>query len=166
PLLLLPIAFYFTTLNSLFKKIFFSVAIIGCLIQFGGVAIYAGAYLREIGEYPYQRHFDDPEFLTKAHFIPNYSPVVGHWKMLTRNFGEHLDGNYPKLKPTEQDQDKRLPIAKEERSKLLHTLDFWFTYALYTGVSKNILIAALAFIAIVTLIFGTLLYRTANSLSN
>ncbi len=166
PLLLFPIAIYFTSLNAIFKKVFFSLVIIGCLVQIGGVSIYAGAYLREIGEYPYQRHFDDPEFLAKAHFIPNYSPILGHWEMFARNLGEHFRGNYPQLKVENDQNDKRLPIAQEDHSKLLHTLDFWFTYALYTGVSKNILTVALAFMAIVTLLFGTLLYRTVISLSN
>lgn len=165
PLFLLPIAFYLNSCKPFFKKIFYSLVVMGCLVQFGGISIYAGAYLRELGEYPYQRPFDDPEFLNKSHFIPNYTPIIGHWKMLNRNLGEHLRGDYPRL-TIDDDTNNRLPIAVEGRGKLLHTLDFWFAYALYANISKKIIIAALVLITIVTAISSIMLCRAAFPLSN
>jgi len=139
PLIFLPVSLYLDQATRTIKRIALTLALFGFIIQLGGISIYAGAYLREIGEYPYQRDIGDPEFLYKAHFIPNYSPVIGHWRMLSRNAIEHLEGNYPQFSVIGQAADNRLPIADDEKSKLLHTIDFWFTYALYANISKKII---------------------------
>jgi len=143
PFLLLPIGFFIERGSMIIKRTAVVLAIIGIIVQFGGVSIYAGAYLREIGEYPYQKGFDDPEFLYKAHFIPNYSPIIGHWRMFTRNFSEHLNGELPSLKISNQAINDRLPFNQDEKLNLLHTIDYWFTYALYANVSPKIIFAFL-----------------------
>lgn len=162
PILMLPIAVYYNQATRLVKKIFFLLVLAGIIIQIGGVTIYPGVYLREIGEYPYQRNFDDPEFLHKAHFIPNYSPIIGHWRMLTRNFDEHITGEYPLLRFNNTRMGDRLPIPVEDQSKLQHTMDFWFTYALYTGISTKIILVLVIMLSLITGATGLLL---RNSLS-
>ncbi|MBI4811765.1 MAG: hypothetical protein HY800_10060, partial [Ignavibacteriales bacterium] len=163
PLLLLPIGFYLEHGSTVLKRMAILLTLIGVIIQIGGISIYAGAYLREIGEYPYERGFEEPEFLYKAHFIPNYSPAIGHWRMLTRNASEHLDGKYPTLEISNQLGDKRLPIAQEDQSKLLHTLDYWFTYALYANVPKNIILTLLVVLVGLCGMTGFLLRRALLS---
>ncbi|MBA4312926.1 MAG: hypothetical protein C0417_09875 [Chlorobiaceae bacterium] len=147
PLFFLMIAFYLNRAQKIVKQFAITLTVLGFIVQIGGISIYAGAYLREIGEYPYQKNFDDPEFLSKAHFIPNYSPIIGHWKMLKRNIGEHLEGNYPRLGISQDTPDKRLPIGEEDRSKLLHTIDFWFTYGLSANIQGWIIIVGIVLLA-------------------
>jgi hypothetical protein len=154
------IAFYLNQTKKIIKRFAIALAVLGFIVQIGGVSIYAGAYLREIGEYPYQKNFDDPEFLSKAHFIPNYSPIIGHWKMLSRNVGEHLDGNYPRFSISPGIPDKRLPIVEEERSKLLHTIDFWFTYGLSANISGWIIITGIILLIASILLFALGLQRS------
>jgi hypothetical protein len=160
PLFFLMIAFYLNQTKKIIKRFAIALAVLGFIVQIGGVSIYAGAYLREIGEYPYQKNFDDPEFLSKAHFIPNYSPIIGHWKMLSRNVGEHLDGNYPRFSISPGIPDKRLPIVEEERSKLLHTIDFWFTYGLSANISGWIIITGIILLIASILLFALGLQRS------
>jgi hypothetical protein len=134
PILLLPVVLYLARAGRTVRRIAAGLMIAGVVVQFGGTAVYAGSYLREIQEYPYQRNFDDPEFLYKSHFIPDFSPIIGHWKILLRNGGEHFRGEYPTLAIEVRADGGRLPIRQADQQKLLHTLDFWFTYALYAGI--------------------------------
>ncbi len=160
PLLVIPVAYYLKQFPGISKKIALGLITLGCIVQLGGVSIYAGAYIREIGEFPYQKQFDDPEFLYKTHFVPNYSPVIGHWRMLTRNTAEHLEGNYPQLQFDENSSGKRLPVTLDDQSKLLHTLDFWFTYALYAGVSPGTIKLLLAGLILLCTVSGFMLRRS------
>ncbi len=153
PLLLLPIGLFIDRSTMIIKRTATVLAIVGVIVQFGGISIYAGAYLREIGEYPYQKGFDDPEFLYKAHFIPNYSPIIGHWRMFTRNLSEHLDGKLPSLQFSSQTINDRLPINQNEKLNLHRTIDFWFTYALYANVSPKIIITLLMISIIMCIVF-------------
>lgn len=134
PILLLPVVLSLARAGRGVRRIAVGLMIAGVAVQFGGTAVYAGSYLREIQEFPYQRNFDDPEFLYKAHFIPDFSPITGHWKILLRNAGEHFRGAYPTLAVEVRADGGRLPIQPADQQKLSHTLDFWFTYALYAGV--------------------------------
>jgi hypothetical protein len=140
PLLLLPVAVYFEKAKPLMRRITAGLIVLGVLVQIGGTAVYAGSYLREIQEYPYQKSFDDPEFLYRAHFIPDFSPIIGHWKLLLRNGGEHLRGEYPRISLTSAEEGGRLPIEHGDQEKLSHMLDFWFTYALYSGFSGAVVL--------------------------
>lgn len=163
PLFFLMIAFYIGRSGPVAKNAAILLSALGLIVQIGGASIYAGAYLREIGEYPYQKNFDDPEFLSKAHFIPDYSPVIGHWRMLSRNVSEHLNGEYPKIAVAGGEAGDRLPVAEAEREKLLHTIDFWFTYALCAGLPKGMIASAvLAGLALITLL-GTGLRRSLKA---
>ena len=125
--------------TTLMKRASYLLIIAGIVIQIGGTSVYIGTYLREMGEYPYTRNFDDPEFLYKTHFIPNYSPVIGQWRMTIRNIGEHLSGDIPSLKVTEDTQSKRIPLAEAMQAKLQHTLDYWFLYPRYVGYRSILL---------------------------
>jgi hypothetical protein len=140
PLLLVPIGSLLSspTISRSIWAVFVVLAVVGFLVQVGGVSIYFGSYLREIGEFPYKREFNDPRFLSDSHFIPNYSPVHGHWKMLARNAQLHLKGEYPRieLRPY-AGMEGRIPVDEEARKELLNGLDFWFTYLLYVGRWKT-----------------------------
>lgn len=108
---------------------------LGLLVQVGGTAIYFGSYMRDLGEYPYERTFSDPLFMVRSHFVPNYTPVVGHWRLLVRNAGELFD---PERRPRidfqpSADPGARLPVAAEDTDDLRHVIDFWFTYLIYAG---------------------------------
>ncbi len=162
PLLLLPIVVFMRRATHAMQRAALVLALAGGLVQLGGAAIYAGAYLREIGEFPYQRNFDDPEFLYKSHFVPNYSPVIGHWRMLWRNLTEHLGGEYPRLQFSNQQTGQRIPLAEENQEKLLHTLDFWFTYALYAGISSTLIGGTFISLLLVSGASGLSLYRTIH----
>ncbi|MFI5370084.1 MAG: hypothetical protein ACHQ52_00905 [Candidatus Eisenbacteria bacterium] len=142
----------------------------GLLVQIGGVAIHFGAQMREAGDYPYTRALDDPRFMSDSHFNPAFSPILGHWRMLVRNTGEHLRGTMPRLvsvgatpadtalaatpapsvgvaptpgAPVEQ----RVGVSAEDQTRLLHALDFWWLYAAYAGMPAVALGAAAALLA-------------------
>jgi hypothetical protein len=107
-------------------------AVAGLVVQIGGVAIYFGAQMREAGDYPYTLPLGHPRFMSDSHFNPAFSPIRGHWRMLTRNLGEHLRGEMPRL-TAGAEADSRLGIGAEDQRQLLHALDFWWAYALYAG---------------------------------
>jgi hypothetical protein len=151
PILLLPVVLYLARAGPALRRFALVLVVAGVGVQIGGTAVYAGSYLREIQEYPYQRNFDDPEFLYKAHFIPDFSPIIGHWKILLRNGGEHFRGEYPSLAVEVKADGGRLPIQKADQAKLSQTLDFWFTYALYAGISGS---AVLGLLLVVLSLWG------------
>ncbi|UCF78327.1 MAG: hypothetical protein JSW03_09515 [Candidatus Eiseniibacteriota bacterium] len=141
PLLLVPVGSLLSspTVGRLTWAAFVLLAVVGFLVQVGGVSIYFGSYLREIGEYPYQREFTDPRFLSDSHFIPNYSPVYGHWKMLARNVRLHMEGEYPDISfSSYSEEGDRIPLDEGGRKELLTGLDFWFTYLFYVGKWKSV----------------------------
>ncbi len=128
-----------------FAAIFLSA--VGLVIQIGGLSVYLGSYLRYIGEYPYTRDFSDPEFLYKSRYIPSYSPVVGHWKLLGLSVQKHLDGEIGNLRIT--DSQQRIPIS--DPNAVINLIDYWFMYLYYAGIKTfwimllltiNILLAA------------------------
>jgi hypothetical protein len=159
PFLVLPIGVLLQS-SRVAKRVAVGLATIGFIIQIGGVSIYLGNYIREIGEYPYTKEFNDPEFMYKSHFVPNYSPVVGHWWMLTRNAGIALSGEKPPF--TISDTKSRIPLSEETKSNLLYTLDFWFMYAWYAGVRPAFLIAAVFVLLALTILLG---FRTLKAFS-
>ncbi len=142
PLFFIPIGVYLNENFISLKKIFLLLFALGILIQIGGVSTYFGNYLRSIGEFPYTKKFDDKEFMQKSHFNPNYSPIVGHWKMFQENFVEHINGNFPKFSNL-KNPNARIPISQDEEKKLLKTFDFWFMYAIYIGISSFIILILL-----------------------
>jgi len=123
----------------------------GLLVQIGGVAIYFGAQMRDAGDYPYTLPLDHPRFMSDSHFNPRYTPILGHWRLLLRNTGEHLRGEMPRLTvgggagagpgagvenaaPSgEATAAERLGVGEEDQQKLLHALDFWWLYLAYAG---------------------------------
>ncbi len=106
--------------------------LVGLLVTVGGVGIYFGAEMREVGDYPYTRPLDDPRFMSDSHFNPRFSPIAGHWRMLARNLGEHVAGEWPRLSGAGA-PDARLGLGATDQAALLHGLDFWWLYALYAG---------------------------------
>ena len=80
--------------------------------------------------------------------------------MLTRNAAEHLEGNYPNLQFDKDASGKRIPITLDEPGKLLHTIDFWFTYALYAGVASGIIKLLFTLLLLVCAVSGFMLKRS------
>lgn len=133
PLAVITIGEWLSRASVTQMRLAYALMLIGIIIQIGGVAVYQGNYLRKTGEYPFTRSFTDPEFMYRTHFIPNYSPITGHWLMLMDNLENHLRGNIPYIKPDPEYAGQRIPLDDTAKNQLLRTLDFWFMYALYAG---------------------------------
>ncbi len=136
---------------------------LGLLVQIGGTAIYYGSYMRDLGEYPYERNFSDPLFMVRSHFVPNYSPLVGHWRLLNRNAALLLD---PALRPQltpRTDVAGRLPLAAADREELRYVVDFWFCYLLYARMPAALILVPLAALLALTLGAGVGLARAARA---
>ncbi|HVP39859.1 MAG TPA: hypothetical protein VMS93_11825, partial [Candidatus Saccharimonadales bacterium] len=160
PLLMLPVAAALgRPAGPGLRRWAWGLLLVGALVQWGGVSIYYGSYLREAGAYPYTRAFEDPRFLEDVHWVPNFSPIVGHWGMFRRNLAEHLRGRWPRvtlaegaaaepagagaggalseggLRRLELGQragvPARIPLSEADQARMLHGLDFWFLYPLY-----------------------------------
>ena len=125
-------------------------ALAGLLVQLGGVSIHFGAQMREAGDYPYTRPLDDPRFMSDSHFNPAFSPIVGNWRMLARNLGEHLTGRAPRLQMGGEG-DARLGISSDDQQRLLHAIDFWWLYMLYAGVPVVAVAIAVLGLLLITL---------------
>jgi hypothetical protein len=139
----LAVAFALSGASAARRRLAWLLAVAGLLVQLGGVSIYFGAQMREAGDYPYTRSLSDPRFMSDSHFNPRFSPILGHWKMLLRNAGEHLRGEMPRLGGGGA-PDPRLGISAEEQRTLLHALDYWCFYAAYAGLPLVPLLAAAA----------------------
>ena len=139
------------------------VALAGLLVQIGGVSIHFGAQMREAGDYPYTRALNDPRFMSESHFDPAFTPILGHWRMLTRNAAEHLRGESPRLTSLGSGPaatadttragmpgapvDQRVGVSADDQRRLLHALDFWWLYAVYAGAPAAPLEAVAALLA-------------------
>jgi len=153
--------------------------VVGCLVQVGGVAIYFGAQMREAGDYPYTLPLDHPRFMSDSHFNPRYTPILGHWRMLLRNAGEHLRGHGPTLELSGEasaaapggapgattpgsttaaapggapSAETRLGIAASDQERLLHALDFWWLYLGYAGLPRAPVWSAVVALKVVALV--------------
>lgn len=155
----LAVAFALNTADRARRSVAWVLAVAGLLVQIGGVAIYFGAEMREVGDYPYTRSLSDPEFMSASHFDPHHTPILGHWSMLGRNLGEHLQGDFPRLGGGGT-PDPRLGISVEEQSALLHALDFWWLYALYAGLPGAPIVALLV-VLLAALAYAVLRARAA-----
>lgn len=133
PLIILATGSWLSKASRLMKQAAVILVLLGGLVQAGGVLIYHGNYLRKIGEFPFTRPFTDPEFLYKSHFIPAYSPILGHWQMVIDNAAAHGRGEWPTLQPSRDSAGQRIPLREEDRPELLRTFDVWFMYAIYAG---------------------------------
>ncbi len=123
------------------KRIAWALGVLGLVVTLGGVGIYFGAQMREAGDYPYTLALEDPHFMEASHWNPRYTPVAGHWRMLSRNIGEHLSGAAPVLGQSGA-IDPRTGITPGEQQVLLHAIDLWWLYAGYAGLPKGPLHAA------------------------
>ncbi len=132
PCLILPIGSLLEGGSRTIKRCFIGLMLLGVLVQFGGLSVYYGTYYRTIGEFPYQREREDPLFLYKVRYIPNYSPVWGQFDMAVRNWKVFVSGEKPVFEIKESDE--RIPLPETDRNKLSETLDLWFAYAYYAGV--------------------------------
>lgn len=135
PFCILPLGVLFQNSLEQTKKLYKFVALllfgIGLLIQLGGLSVYFGSYLRFIDEYPYTRGFSDPQFLYKSRYEPEYSPVIGHWKLLGVSLQKHMNGEIGKFNI--DDAHGRIPVS--DSSLLVNIIDYWFMYMSYAGIN-------------------------------
>jgi hypothetical protein len=143
--------------KKIYKLVAVTLAIAGFVIQLGGVSIYLGSYLRYIGEFPFTRSFSDPEFMYQSHFVPNYSPVVGHWELLFKAIEKHARGEIGELRIA--DTQQRIPLAESDRSKVVYLIDYWFMYAYYAGVKSVWILMAVGVLGIGAGFLGWKNYR-------
>ncbi len=153
PMVLLVAADFVDGSSRAVRATVWGLAVLGAVIQIGGVAIYQGNYLRKAGDFPFTRPFTDPEFMARTHYVPDYSPIVGHWKMLADNLRVHAEGSWPLLIPSGEHAGERVPLDESQKAALLQTFDLWFMYAAYAGVAAvpSFALAGLLLIAVVAL---------------
>ena len=146
-----------------------ALAVVGLLVQLGGVGIYFGAQMREAGDYPYTRALSDPSFMVDSHFNPARSPILSHARMLARNVAEHARGDWPRIEPEafvpprataggagiSTVEHERLALPPSQVAALTHGLDFWWTYAAYAGLPRvPLLLVATALFALAGVAFA------------
>lgn len=141
PLAFLPVAFALGDASGVRRRAAWALAILGLLVQIGGVFIYFGVQMRVAGDYPYTRALGDPRFMSDSHFNPRFTPIVGHWRLLLRNLEEHRAGHAPVLGGTGT-PDPRLGLSSEDQQRMLHAIDVWWLYARYAGVGGGMVTAA------------------------
>ena len=129
---------------------------VGLLVTLGGVGIYFGAEMREVGDYPYKLPLSDPRFMHASHWEWHQSPILVSWKMLSRNVGEHVRGRAPEI-GKQTDVDPRTGISNEESGVLTHAIDLWWLYAGYAGLPK----VPLGIAAILLLVAAVFAWRRA-----
>jgi hypothetical protein len=163
PFLILPASELVATADRARQRAAALALALGLVVQIGGTAIYYGSYMRDLGEYPYERNFSDPLFMVRSHFVPNYSPVVGHWRLLGRNAALLLDpARRPELTPR-ADVGDRLPLADADREELRYVVDFWFCYLMYARLPAALIVIPLAALVLATLAAGWFLVRAARA---
>lgn len=135
PLGFIPVAFALDRMPDARRALALLLGALGLAVALGGVAIYFGAAMREVGDYPYKLPLDHPRFMESSHFDPHDAPPIVHWRMLRRNLGEHLTGHAPRLGGADSGpRDPRTGLSEAEQRTLLHGLDFWWAYAAYEGL--------------------------------
>ncbi len=134
-----------------------TLVLLGTMVQFGGNSVFYGSYLRHIKEFPYTKAFNDPEFLYRSHFVPNYSPAIGHWELFFLSLEKHANGEIGILKIG--NSENRIPLADSEHDKLIYLIDYWFMYLHYAGVNLIWILIALALNIGLLLFFGWRLKR-------
>ncbi len=135
PLACLAVGFALEGASRARRRLAWALGAVGLFVTLGGVGIYFGAQMREAGDYPYTLALDDPHFMEASHWNPRFTPICGHWQMLTRNLVEHLHGEAPVLGQGGA-VDPRTGITPEEQHTLLHAIDLWWLYAGYAGVAR------------------------------
>jgi hypothetical protein len=142
-------------------------AALGLLVQVGGVAIYFGAQMREAGDYPYTMALEDPRFMSDSHWNPRFTPIAGHWRMLARNLGEHLQGRHPRMRAGTpagaEPVDPRTGLTADDQHALLHALDFWWLYLMYAGLGGAAVVAAVIVLKLLAIGAAVALIRTAGA---
>ena len=159
PLAFLAVAFAIDRASRGGRRLVWALGLAGLLVQIGGVSIHFGAEMREAGDYPYTRPLSDPRFMSESHFNPAFSPILGHWRMLTRNVREHVRGRAPRL-TGEGAADPRVGIGGADQERLLHALDVWWLYMIYAGLPAGP-VAIAALLALVATLLGARRLRAA-----
>jgi hypothetical protein len=146
PAAFLLVAFALEGASRARRRIAWALGIAGLIVTLGGVGIYFGAEMREVGDYPYTLPLEHPRFMESSHFNPRFSPITVHWRMLGANATRHALGLVPVL-GRGGPVDPRLGISAADQQALLRAIDVWWLYALYAGMD----LAPLATVALLLL---------------
>ncbi len=163
PFLLLPASEFVAGPRRVARRAAAAALILGLLVQAGGTAIYFGSYMRDLGEYPYERNFSDPLFMYRSHFVPNYSPVVGHWRLLTRNTALLFDAERRPHLGLRSEEAGRLPLSAGDRDELRYVVNFWFCYLIYAGQPATMPLVPLGILLTLTVGAGFRLWSSARA---
>ena len=137
---------------------------LGVAVQIGGVAIYFGSQMREAGDYPYTRAISDPRFMSESHWNPNFSPIVGHWRMLARNLDEHVHGHVPRVSLSGEGAASRLGVPDAQAEQLTHGFDLWPAYAVYAGLPAPFVLAVWGGLWLLALVYASWAWRWASAM--
>ena len=162
PLAFVAVGFALEGASRVRRRVAWALASLGLVVTLGGVGIYFGAQMREAGDYPYTLALEDPHFMEASHWNPRYTPLVGHWHMLTRNVSEHLRGEAPVL-GAKGTPDPRTGISPEEQRTLLHAIDVWWLYAGYAGLPRLPLFGAALLLTLACVWAWTRAWRIARA---
>jgi hypothetical protein len=147
PLAFIAVAFALEGASRARRRLAWALGIAGLLVTLGGVGVYYGAEMREVGDYPYTLALDDPRFMEASHFNPRFSPILVHWRMLHEDLRDHLHGEWPRIGQAGA-VDPRLGVSGADQQALVHAIDVWWLYARYAGVpAPPLVLAALALLA-------------------
>jgi hypothetical protein len=137
----LAVAFALETATRARRRLAWVLGVAGLVVTLGGVGVYYGAEMREVGDYPYTLALDDPRFMESSHFNPRYSPIAVHWRMLAGDLEAHVRGDLPRIGGA-GDADPRLGVSAADQRSLVRAIDVWWLYARYAGVPAAPLAAA------------------------
>ncbi len=161
PLAAIPVAFALEGASRLRRRVAWLLGAAGLVVTLGGVGIYFGAQMREAGDFPYTLALEDPHFMEASHWNPRFTPIAGHWRMLTRNLAEHARGEAPRL-GTGGEVDPRTGLTPGEQQTLLHAIDVWWLYAAYAGLPRAPLLAVALAMALAAAWGWSLAWRRAR----
>lgn len=143
----LAVAFALHTATRARRRVAWALAVAGLVVTLGGVAVYYGAEMRKVGDYPYTLALDDPRFMESSHFNPRYTPIVEHWRMLADDVVAHARGAWPRIGAAGT-ADPRLGVSVADQQALVDAIDVWWMYARYAGLpAAPLALAALALLA-------------------
>jgi hypothetical protein len=98
--------------------------------------------------------------MNESHWNPYFSPIVGHWKLLVRNAGEHIAGRAPRV--TLQGAGGRIGLNSQQAQRLTHGFDVWPAYAIYSGMKPTVVLGCWSFLLIIGFGYLFLVWRESG----
>ena len=143
----LAVAFALDGASRARRRVAWVLGLAGLVVTLGGVGVYYGAEMRYVGDYPYTRALEDPQFMEASHYNPRFTPIAVHWRMLANDVAAHARGDWPRIGQAGT-VDPRLGVSTADQQALVGAIDVWWMYARYAGLPfAPLLFAALALLA-------------------